>query len=249
MSVERLLFWQQGLFLQPQHFQLMEQSFRELLTPLKRFMIPHFWGVISLKIKETRLAGRILEVQNGTFIFPDGTHVVFPGNAVMNVRSLDDSLAGSLNVYLGLKSWYHSGENVTVVENLEDLSGVTTRFVATTDSEEVDDLHAGGPSGHIKKLHYVLKLFWEHELEQSGDYHLIQIARFEKRGASINLSQDYIPPCPMISGSESLLNLIGEIRDQITARSRQLEEYKKKGACIRQNSVHATWFISLLCDP
>ena len=228
MSVERLLFWQQGLFLQPQHFQLMEQSFRELLTPLKRFMIPHFWGVISLKIKETRLAGRILEVQNGTFIFPDGTHVVFPGNAVMNVRSLDDAHAGSLNVYLGLKSWYHSGENVTVVENLEDLSGVTTRFVATTDSEEVDDLHAGGPVGHIKKLHYVLKLFWEHELEQSGDYHLIQIARFEKRGASINLSQDYIPPCPMISGSESLLNLIGEIRDQITARSRQLEEYKKK---------------------
>lgn len=228
MSVERPLFWQQGLFLQPQHFQLMEQSYRELLTPVKRFMIPHFWGVISLQIKETRLASRILEVQNGTFIFQDGTHVVFPGNAVMSVRSLDDSLAGSLKVYLGLKSWYHAGENVTVVENLEKLDGVTTRFVATPDSEEVDDLHAGGPTGHIKKLHYVLKIFWEDELEKSGDYQLIQIARLEKRGAGVNLSQDYIPPCPMIAGSETLLNLIGEIRDQITARSRQLEEYKKK---------------------
>jgi type VI secretion system protein ImpJ len=81
-----------------------------------------------------------------------------------------------------------------------------------------------------------LKLFWEHELEQSGDYQLIQIARIEKRGAGVNLSQDYIPPCPMIAGSESLLNLIGEIRDQVTARSRQLEEYKKK------RSVHSAEF-------
>lgn len=228
MSIQKPLFWQQGLFLQPQHFQLMEQSFCELLTPLKQLMIPHFWGVISMIIKEKRLANGILELQNGAFIFPDGTHVVFPGNAVMNVRSFDDSLAGSLNVYLGLKSWYNAGENVTVVENPENLAGVTTRFVATAESEEIDDLHAGGPSAHVKKLHYVLKLFWENELEQSGDYQLIQIARLEKRGPGVNLSQDYIPPCPVIAGSESLLNLVGEIRDQITARSRQLEEYKRK---------------------
>jgi len=228
MSIQRPLFWQQGLFLQPQHFQLMEQFFHELLTPVKQFMTPYFWGVINLKIKETRLANGILEIENGAFIFPDGTHVVFPGNAVMNVRFFDDSPAGSLNVYLGLKSWSGSGENVTVVENLENLAGVTTRFVATTASEEVEDLHAGGPAGHVKKLHYVLKLFWENELEQSGDYQLVQIARLEKRGGVVVLFQDYIPPCPTIAGSESLLNLIGEIRDQITARSRQLEKYKRK---------------------
>ncbi len=228
MSIQRPLFWHQGLFLQPQHFQLMEQSFHELLTPVKQFMTPYFWGVINLKIKETRLANGILEIENGAFIFPDGTHVVFPGNAVMNVRFFDDSPAGSLDVYLGLKSWSGSGENVTVVENLENLVGVTTRFVATTASEEVEDLHAGGPAGHVKKLHYVLKLFWENELEQSSDYQLFQIARLEKRGGGVVLFQDYIPPCPTIAGSESLLNLIGEIRDQITARSRQLEEYKRK---------------------
>ncbi len=236
MSIQKPLFWQQGLFLQPQHFQLMEQSFRDLLTPVNQFITPYFWGVINLEIKETRLTNRILELQSGAFIFPDGAYVVLPGNAVMNVRSFDESWAGPLKVYLGLKVWRDAGENVTVVENLENISSVTTRYVTTNDAEEVDDLHAGGPSGRVKKLHYVLKLFWENELDQSGDYQLIQIAELDKMGANVRLSPDYIPPCPIIAGSESLVNLIGEIRDQITARSRQLEEYKKK------RSVHSAEF-------
>ena len=184
MKIQKPLFWQQGLFLQPQHFQLMEQSFRGLLNPLHQFITPYFWGVIKLEIKETRLTVRILELQSGAFIFPGGAYAVFPGNAVMNVHSFDESWTGPLKVYLGLKVWRDTGENVTIVENLENLNNVTTRFVTTSDAEEVDDLHAGGPSGHVKILHYVLKLFWENELEQSGDYHLIQIA--EINPSSIN---------------------------------------------------------------
>ena len=236
MNIQKPLFWQQGLFLQPQHFQLMEQSFRDMLSPLNHFLTPYFWGVIKLEIQESRLANRILELQSGDLIFQDGTHVVFPGNTVMNVRSFDESWAGPLKVYLGLKVWNNAGENVTIVESLENLTHVTTRYVTTTDSEEVDDLHAGGPAGRVKKLHYVLKLFWENEIEQSGDYHLIQIAQLNKLGAEAKLSPDYIPPCPTIAGSESLIKVISEIRDQITARSRQLEAYKKK------RSVHSAEF-------
>ena len=228
MSVQKPLFWQQGLFLQPQHFQLQEQSFRGLLTPFGRFAAPHFWGVGDLEIRKSALANRILDLHRGTFLFPDGTYVDLPGNAVIRARSFDESWAGPLNVYLGLKAWNESGENVTVAENLENISGVTTRFAATADPEEINDLHAGGPVGRVKRLHYVLKLLWEHEIEQAGDYVLIPLAQLAKFGAEVRVSEDHIPPCLTLAGSESLLKLIGEIRDQITARGRQLEEYKKK---------------------
>ena len=236
MSVSRPLFWQQGLFLQPQHLQLMEQSFRDLFAPTRHLVAPHFWGVVDLEIRQTRLANRIFELQRGSFLFPDGTCVDYPGNAVIHGRSFDESWAGPLTVYLGLKIWTDAGANVTIVENLENIGRVTTRFVTTPDFEEVPDLHAGGPDGRVKKLYYVLKPLWESELEQSGDYLHIPIARLERLGAEVRLSPDFIPPCPVISGSASLMNVIGEIRDQITARGRQLEEYKKK------RSVHSAEF-------
>ena len=228
MSVQKPLFWQQGLFLQPQHFQLQEQSFRGLLAPFGRFAAPHFWGVGDLEIRKSALPNRILDLHRGTFMFPDGTWVDLPGNAVIRARSFDESWAGPLNVYLGLKAWNDSGENVTVVENLENISAVTTRFAATADPEEVNDLHAGGPVGRVKRLHYVLKLFWEHEIGEAGDYVLIPLARLAKAGAEVRVSEDHIPPSLSLAASETLTKLIVEIRDQITARGRQLEEYKKK---------------------
>jgi len=228
MSVQKPLFWQQGLFLQPQHFQLQEQSFRGLLAPFGRFAAPHFWGVGDLEIRKSALPNRILDRHRGTFMFPDGTWVDLPGNAVIRARSFDESWTGPLKVYLGLKVWNDSGENVTVVDNLENLSAVTTRFAATAYPEEVNDLHAGGPVGRVKRLHYVLKLLWEHEIGEAGDYVLIPLARLAKAGAEVRVSEDHIPPSLSLAASETLTKLIVEIRDQITARGRQLEEYKKK---------------------
>ncbi len=228
MNSSRPLFWQQGLFLQPQHFQLLERSFYDQLGPVNQLIVPYFWGSVKLDIQKSQLGNKILQLQSGSFIFPDGAHVQYPGNTVMNGRSFDESWAGPLNVYVGLKIWSDSAANVTIVDNLEDIANVTTRFVATPDSEEMNDLHAGGPPARVKKLHYVLKLLWEDELQQAGDYLTMQIAQLQRVGAEVKLFADYIPPCPTISGSESLLNVIGEIRDQITARGRQLEEFKRK---------------------
>jgi type VI secretion system protein ImpJ len=110
MSVQKPLFWQQGLFLQPQHFQIQEQSFRGLLAPFGRFATPHFWGIGDLEIRKSALPNRILDVNRGAFLFPDGTWVELPGNAVIRARSFDESWAGPLKVYLGLKVWNDSGE-------------------------------------------------------------------------------------------------------------------------------------------
>jgi len=117
---------------------------------------------------------------------------------------------------------------VTVLDKLENLSEITTRFVTTADPEEIKDLHSGGPKGQVKRLYYVLKIFWETERDQLGDYVLIPLAQLERAGEEIKISDHYIPPCLTISGSEPLFKIIREIRDQISARSHQLEEYKSQ---------------------
>jgi type VI secretion system protein ImpJ len=231
MDIQRPLFWHQGLFLQPQHFQLLDLSFQSLMAPFRHFIEPHFWGIGEIEVQKAALGLRSFNLLKGNFLFPDGTFAVFPENAFVEARAFEEAWVEGgkpFTVLMGLKKWNNDGENVTLVEKLENLSDVATRFVTTPDPEEVKDLHSGGPRGRVKRLHFLLKIFWETEMEQLGDYVLIPVAQLERMGEEIKFSERFVPPSLTISSSEPLFNLIKEMRDQIAARSHQLEEYKSQ---------------------
>ncbi len=229
--MKRPLFWHQGLFLQPQHFQLKDLHDQSLLTPLHKFLNPHFWGIGDMEIQQAALGNHSFNLLKGEFMFPDMAYLVFPDNAVVQARSFEGAWqegGKSFTVYVGLKKWNDAGENVTVLSNLSNLSEVTTRFVTTTEAEEIQDLHQNGPSAQVKRLYYVLKIFWETEKDLLGDYELIPLARLEKDGDEIILSEQFVPPCISMSGSETLDKLVREVRNQIASRGRQLEAYKRE---------------------
>lgn len=231
MNVQRPLFWDQGILLQPQHFQLLDRTYQGLLSPYQKYLVPHFWGVGAMALQKSSLGTRTFNLQEGEFLFPDGTFVSLSENGCIDARAFDEAwLDGGkpFNIYLGLRKWRETGENVTVLPTLETVSPVSTRFVTTTGHEEVKDLHAGGPESQVKRLRFALKIFWETEQDQLGEYELIPLAQLERFGAEIRLSEDFIPPCLSCSTSPSLNKLIREIRDQITARGYQLEEHKSK---------------------
>jgi type VI secretion system protein ImpJ len=237
--MQRPLFWHQGLFLQPQHFQLLDLFFQSLLTPFHHFLQPYFWGVGETEVREASLGNRSFNLLQGDFLFPDGTYGVFPGNALIQGRSFDEAwIEGGkpLTVYVGLKKWNCAAENVTVVSQLENISQVTTRFVTSADPESVSDLHQGGSPAEVKRLYYALKIFWETERDQLGDYVTIPLAQLTRVGDEIRLSDDFIPPSLTISSSPPLMKLIKDMRDQLSARSRQLEEYKQ------QRGIHTVEF-------
>ena len=237
--MERPLFWHQGLFLQPQHFQIKDQYDQALLTPYNRFIVPHFWGIGEMEIHQAALGNHSFEILNGQFVFPDTTYVVLPDNAVIEARSFEDARiedGRGIPVYLGIRKWNEAGENVTVLSSLQNISDVNTRFVTLADAEEAADYHQNGPPAQVKRLYYVLKLFWETEKEIAGDYELIQIGNIDKSGDETVLSARFIPPCISIAGSDLLYKLVREIRDQVAARARQLEAYK------RDRGIHAADF-------
>jgi type VI secretion system protein ImpJ len=237
--MKRPIFWHQGLFLQPQHFQLKDLYDQSLLIPLHKFLNPHFWGIGDIEIQQAALGNRSFDVLSGNFLFPDMTYAVFPDNAVIEARSFEaawEEGGKTFTVYVGLKKWNDAGENVTVLSSLNNFFDVTTRFVTTTQAEEIQDLHQNGPPAQVKRLYYVLKIFWETEMDVLGDYELIPLACLEKDGDEIVLSKQFIPPCLCISGSEILNKLVPEIRDQISSRGRQLETYK------RERGIHSAEF-------
>ncbi len=239
MDSAKPLFWHQGLFLQPQHFQQLDRFEDARLEPYRQWLTPHFWGVQNLDIKKAALGVRTFGIARGSFLFPDGSFVDLPGNAVVEDRSFqEDWIEGGkpLTVYIGLRKWNADDSNVTVIKKEDPLAGVTTRFVAPADPLETRDLYAGGPVGHVKKMTYVLRVFWETEKDHLGDYVLIPVAQLERQGSTIACRSSFIPPSLTLSASDTLRRILKDTEDLLASRGRQLEEHKV------QRGIHSAEF-------
>jgi len=228
--MNRPLFWHQGLFLQPHHFQQLDLYVQSLMTPYHRFIQPHLWGTGDMEIQESALQNGSFQLMRGEFLFPDRTYVNVPGNGLVESRAFDGSWTEGekpLTVYLGIRKLNEAGENVMVLPGLENLAEVSTRLVTTTDTEEIVDLYQAGRPAQMKRLFYLLKIFFETEIDQLGDFVLIPLARLERSGDGVILSENFIPPCLNISVSNPLFKIFAEIRDEIGSRGNQLESYKR----------------------
>lgn len=229
MQPQSPIFWHQGLFLQPQHLQLTEAFHRFSREPLRTYGSQHLWGVGSLSINEPGFGNKLFEVQQGDFLFPDGSYAVFPGNCLLQARSFDEDWVESekpFTVYVGLHKQDPAGKNVTTVKDFNQAGGAITRYAASEIPEEAPDILGDGPPAHVRRLRYVLRIFWETEIGELENYHLMPIAKLEREGEDVKLARGFIPPSLSVHCSHKLFALIKEIRDLIGSRCRQLEAYK-----------------------
>ena len=65
--MERPLFWRQGLFLQPQHFQLLERYNQALFTSFYKYQQPYPWGIGKIQIQDAALDNQTFNLLNGDF--------------------------------------------------------------------------------------------------------------------------------------------------------------------------------------
>jgi type VI secretion system protein ImpJ len=224
------IHWQEGIFLQPQHFQWQDLYLQSQIDPLARYLQPFFWGSGYADIHEESLSNNVFNVLSGEFRFRDQTHVIYPGNAVLESRNFEKAWKDKgkpFSVYLGIRKLFRNGKNVSNSEEYDSLSLISTRFMADRDAEPLADLYAGGEELPIERMHFVLKILWEEEIKNIGDYEIIPIARLEHRKGDIVMMPEYIPPVLSIGGSNSLLQNIRAINELISSTANRLERQKK----------------------
>ncbi len=229
MGNERPVFWHQGLFLQPQHFQLTDRFHDEQLGMQRAYIKNHFWGCAGLQINEPGLGNKLFEIFRGEFLFPDGTFASYPGNAVIKARSFDEAWVEAekpFTVYIGLYNYDSNNPNVTQLSSFDDVQQTTTRYASLLDPEDLPDTLGEGPPAKVKRMSYVIKIFWETEIREVKNCHVMPIAQLVREGDDVILSRAFIPPSLRITASPVLEALVKEIRDLVGSRCRQLEEYK-----------------------
>lgn len=227
--INQPLFWHQGLFLQPHHFQYQDAwTVRNLARQLDMVM-PWGWGFGALQIDDTALAARHFVVDQLTLRWPDGTLTEYPGNArIESLRfELADFSQGPRTLYAGLRRHVEGQPSVQKFENLDDAAQANARLVVPADPQRVPDRYAQGPAGRVTLMTYVLRLFWEEELDNLGDYDLLPIARLEQDGEVVRMMPRFVPPCLNLAASPQLQQMLRELRDEVIGRARQLEVFKQ----------------------
>ncbi|UHL65681.1 type VI secretion system baseplate subunit TssK [Paralcaligenes sp. KSB-10] len=231
MSINRNqpLFWHQGLFLQPHHFQYHDAWIEQTQARMLELTAPWMWGLGALKISETALAARQLVVEQVAVRWRDGALTESPGNALIGALTfeLSDFSSGPRTVYIGLRRLEDEQVNVQTYEKLDDASQADARLIVAADPPTVPDRYTAGPAGRVAFMNYVLRLFWDDELENLGQYELLPLVRLEQDGDVIRISPNFVPPCLNLAASPALQQLVRELRDDVIGRARQLEIFKQ----------------------
>ncbi|WPL16627.1 type VI secretion protein, family [Thiorhodovibrio winogradskyi] len=224
------IYWHQGLFLQPQHFQLLNQQLPEMLVPLLARLRPYFWGLAAGGLDPSALAARRLDLLETSLLLPNSAVLLScPGNAVCAPRIIAPETVpaeGSCLVYLGLRCPSAGEPNLTLAPSITEMANAPTRLAAPVEPEDVADLYGDGPPAQVRSLSYVLNFVFEHELEHAGNLELMPVARLVQEDGDIKLDSGYVPPCLCLSVSSVLGALVRDLLDRILGKSAQLEGYK-----------------------
>lgn len=229
MHLKSSLFWHQGLFLEPQHFQHLDQAQEAMLARHLAFTSPWAWGFAALTIDETALHARSLRIRHLAARWKDGAFTEFPGNARVESRrfELTDFAQGPRTAYLGLRRLIEGEPNVLRYENLDDAAQSRSRFVAAADPVQVPDVYSDGAPGQVAMMDYVLRIFWEDEIQHLGDYELMPLVRLEQDGETVRPVPGFTPPCMTLAATPQLQRQLHELRDEVIGRARQLEVFKR----------------------
>lgn len=226
MNQGRPVYWHEGVFLRPQHFQQQDDFHDAKLWALACAGRPYPWGVRSLAVAEPALKSQVFEIASGEFLFPDGALVRLPGNGRLKARSLEglwDASGKPLSVYVGLHKLSPEGVNVTEEEGGEREE---RRYAASNGDTSTRDLYARGEGQPILYLEYRLRLFVEDEAAEATDYHLLKIAEVQRFGNDVRLVPGWVPPLVQVGASAHLMRELRDLGEQLTAHGHELAQYK-----------------------
>jgi type VI secretion system protein ImpJ len=240
MESLRPIFWGQGMFLQPQHFQQQDYYHDSRLRRYLQLISPFCWGVASMTVNEAALLNFRFEIEQCEVVTWEGTILHFrgesvSGNARLAPRSIENALdpgGKPLGVYLGVKRLQREEANVDL-RNGPTWNGAAADQPPRFSIREFTTPDLFAPDGRdvpVQYLCYEGHVLFADEVAHNQDYELVKIAEVMRsaQGQGAFLSKQYIPPCLAVSASPVLEGMLKELRELLTAKGRELSEYKQQ---------------------
>ena len=240
---DQQIYWHQGLFLRPQHFQLQDLFHQSQLEYRWRLAQPNGWGIRTLQVNEAALNTELFEVIDCEALTRGGWLATFgvqrrDANCSVDARSfkgLFDPGKGDLSVYLALPRQPHGHEGTATVDQGDAPYGGLARsshlvpdlFDTTLAPVEIDFV--------MRKARLLFSQESSFEALSTA-FELIKIAELVRTAESktISHSSRFVYPCLTIGSSNLLLSQLKALQYTLLGKLDQLSETK------RQLGVRAT---------
>jgi len=211
----RELFWSEGMFLLPHHFQFAGRNMDTKLRQAAEHVVPFNWGFKHLEIDTASLKNYLFAVRSCRIIFENGTQLSMPGNLDLDSRSFKEGPAGSaefLDVFVGIPSWRPDAPNTVTEESSEGMLERRYRI----DETEVADESSGENARLLQIKRYRGRILWG--TEDLTGYDTIQIARvnMSPSGETIGLDPNFIPAVPDIRAWPPLQAICQDINNGLS---------------------------------
>jgi type VI secretion system protein ImpJ len=218
------IHWHEGLFLQPQHLQRMQQDYQDLANRDRRLYWPHSYGIIEAQLSPDELANFRLRFDSLRVLMPSGREVCFPENAdlpSLDLKPILASSSGSAMIFLGLPVWQEKRANTIETGRAVDTSAKLIYRVAEV---EVTDENTG--DGLKPVLVRRLNARFVLEQDDKSDLEVVPLLRVTmgtgEQVGQPRLDTEHVPPCLFLKSSSLLLQMVRDLVNQVEASRKEL---------------------------
>jgi type VI secretion system protein ImpJ len=222
MSVK--IHWQEGLFLQPHHFQRMQRSLEDEISSERRLAWPYPYGVIEARLSRDELENKRVRFDKLRAIMPSGLEVNYPTAAELPSLDIAQAFskgAGSFTVSLGVPLWQESRANTVPVTHDAD---TRVKLLYRIGEIECHDENTGENPKPLQVRKINSRLMFEHE--DASDMEVLPLLKIVRAtGEDVGLPKEdpeFVPPCMLLSGSPVLREMVRDLVSQVEASRKEL---------------------------
>jgi type VI secretion system ImpJ/VasE family protein len=222
MSVK--IHWQEGLFLQPHHFQRMQKSVQDEISSERRLAWPYPYGVIEARLSRDELENKRVRFDKLRAIMPSGLEVNYPTAAELPSLDIAQAFskgAGSFTVSLGVPLWQESRANTVPVTHDAD---TRVKLLYRIGEIECHDENTGENPKPVQVRKINSRLMFEHE--DPSDMEVLPLLKIVRAtGEDVGLPKEdpeFVPPCMLLSGSPVLREMVRDLVSQVEASRKEL---------------------------
>lgn len=235
MGSLKSLYWNQGLFLKPQHFQQFDLQTSAVANEYSKLRSGLSAGIAKLEIDDDALKNNMLVIECLECILPDGTLLTYPGNCQLEPIKLKAEQAdalGHIDVYLGLSPVLEQTSNLTT-----DTSNIGRYKLS--DSVTTKDLFDAHEAAGLTRLDLDCRvLLGEAQLQQHGQLITLKLAELVQTADEYSQDSKFIPQALAVASSKVLQNYIKSLKQSLLGRFEQLESFSSLNNQSGESSSH-----------
>lgn len=214
------LYWGEGLFLRPHHFQGIERQFHEAMHVSEAWSTPNHYGIYRIEFDADALSNWRVSLSSCQMRLPDGTQLRIPEDCHLSPvaipRTAFRNVESRVRVYVGVAELRRGITNTGV-------STASTPARYLLHSEEVEDENRAGNPQEIqyRKLNPQI-LIGEDAARGFNALPVMQLRLGATAEAPPQLDPDYIPPILVQEAWAPVAGFIRSVYDRLGATAEQL---------------------------